>query len=116
MASVLPTIEEGTWFLWNPLGNIYKLTFLWWQILLFGICSKISKLGLDVLFDLHIQLQNFPLGVNNDNVSLYSKGYNDNLSYFSIMFTPFSQPIKENTRQRFLNLGSNIKHSYLLNK
>ncbi len=57
-----------------------------------------------------------PLGVNNDNIPIYNKGYNDHLSYFSIMFTPFSQPIKEYNRQMFLNLGSNIKHSYLLNK
>jgi hypothetical protein len=80
------------------------------------IVWNISKLGLDVLFDLHIQLRILPLGVNNDNISLYSKGYNDYLLYFSIMFTPFSQRIKENIRQRFLNLGSNIKHSYLPNK
>jgi hypothetical protein len=76
MASVLPTIEEGTWFLWNPFGNIYKSAFLWWQVLLLGICSKISKLGLDLLFDLHIQLQILPLGVNNDNISLYNKRNN----------------------------------------
>jgi hypothetical protein len=36
-------------------------------------------------------------------------GYKDLLSYSSIIVTPCSLPINENTKQTFLNLESNIK-------
>jgi hypothetical protein len=34
-------------------------------------------------------------------------------SYFSTMALPYSQSISEETRQRLLNLGSNIKENIL---
>jgi hypothetical protein len=40
-------------------------------------------------------------------------GYKDLLSYSSTIATPCSLSINENTSQRFLNLGSNIKENRL---
>jgi hypothetical protein len=40
-------------------------------------------------------------------------GYEDFLSYFSIIATFYSFPMNEDTRQRILNLGSNIKENIL---
>ncbi len=40
-------------------------------------------------------------------------GYNDIISYCSTVATPWSRPMKEDTKRRLLNLGSNIRANVL---